>query len=117
MGSIGKPCRFIRCPKLAEDGKFYCENHQDYELSVRQEKNRKADLKRGKQDPLYGSQKWKKTRDYVLRREPLCRMCQGPAEMVDHITPIKQGGLRLNLSNLQPLCTSCHRFKTIKENN
>ena len=38
-----------------------------------------------------------------------------PARVVDHITPIKDGGERFCWSNLQPLCISCHNRKTAKE--
>jgi len=50
----------------------------------------------------------------VLADEPLCRLCdqQGrvtAATVVDHIIRIKvRPDLRLDMSNLQPLCKSCH---------
>lgn len=39
-----------------------------------------------------------------------------PADVVDHIVPIKKGGAELDESNLQPLCHSCHNKKTYYEN-
>jgi 5-methylcytosine-specific restriction protein A len=79
-----------------------------------QEANRKT-------DPRYHTRQWRKVRAYVLATEPLCRLCIQAGKVseptdVDHIVPV-----RLNddgffvLSNLQPLCTSCHRSKSAKE--
>lgn len=33
----------------------------------------------------------------------------------DHITPLSQGGARLDPANVQPLCFACHRRKTARE--
>jgi len=57
---------------------------------------------------------WEKIRLAILREEPLCRGCQGPATCVDHIQPLKQGGTN-HKTNLQPLCVSCHNSKTWHE--
>lgn len=58
----------------------------------------------------YGAQ-WQQTRKKVLRAEPGCRFCQNPATDVDHIIPLKDGGTH-DLSNLRPLCKSCHSRRT-----
>lgn len=59
---------------------------------------------------------WAKVSRYVRTNEPICRHCtNAAATMVDHIVPLKQGGERLALSNLQPLCHSCHAIKTAKD--
>ena len=59
---------------------------------------------------------WAKVSKYVRTNEPICRHCQNAvATMVDHIIPLKQGGARLELNNLQPLCRSCHAIKTARE--
>jgi len=60
---------------------------------------------------------WVKLQRQVLADEPLCRRCARrglvtAAELVDHITPIRDGGERLSRSNLQPLCRKCHGTKT-----
>ena len=57
---------------------------------------------------------WEKIRLAILREEPLCRGCQGPATCVDHIKPLKDGGTN-HRPNLQPLCASCHNSKTWHE--
>lgn len=66
----------------------------------------------------YGG-RWRKIRDAVLRREPLCRSCRllgldVEATDVDHIVPRARGGTD-EASNLQPLCHSCHSKKTATE--
>lgn len=57
---------------------------------------------------------WEHLRMAILRDEPLCRGCQGPATCVDHIQPLRKGGTN-HRTNLQPLCASCHNSKTWHE--
>lgn len=58
---------------------------------------------------------WERVRSRQLHREPLCRYCaeQGivePATEVDHVIPVRvRPDLRLDESNLQSLCETCHR--------
>lgn len=66
---------------------------------------------------VYHSARWQKVRALVLMREPLCRPCgkRGkavPANQVDHIVPLEEGGAAFDLDNLQPLCRSCHASKS-----
>ena len=56
---------------------------------------------------------WSRVSKLVRTSEPICRRCKNAlAQMVDHINPLKEGGDRLDLSNLQPLCNKCHAIKT-----
>ncbi len=60
---------------------------------------------------------WQRLAALVLAEEPLCRRCHEAgrtqaAELVDHIVPLNEGGARLDRSNLQPLCRTCHAVKT-----
>lgn len=55
-----------------------------------------------------------------MEQFPLCAECnrQGritPARVVDHITPINEGGERYDFSNLQGLCDKCHNRKSGRE--
>lgn len=56
-----------------------------------------------------------KLRELHLNREPLCRECMAPGEVVDHIIRINAGGKRDDPDNLQTLCSSCHNIKRGKE--
>ncbi len=57
---------------------------------------------------------WRRVRLQVLREEPLCRACVAegritPAQVVDHIRTIHSApSLRLERSNLRPLCKAHH---------
>lgn len=61
---------------------------------------------------------WQRLRRMVLADEPLCRHCAAAdritiATEVDHIVPLDSAPhLRLERSNLQPLCHPCHDAKT-----
>lgn len=71
---------------------------------------------------FYLSKEWRATREIILSKQPLCVKClenntSTPATDVDHIIDIKiNPKLCLTLSNLQPLCHSCHASKTMKSN-
>lgn len=71
-----------------------------------------------RQERGYGAT-WDRLRLMVLAREPLCRSCMAegrttPAEEVDHIIPLRQGGTNAD-GNLQALCRACHARKTATE--
>jgi 5-methylcytosine-specific restriction protein A len=53
----------------------------------------------------------------MIRRErPICEHCGvAPSRMVDHIVPLRAGGARLEVGNLQALCLPCHALKTRSE--
>lgn len=66
----------------------------------------------------YGRE-WEKLRADVLATEPLCRPCRESgfttiATEVDHILSKAKGGTD-DRSNLRPICTPCHRAKTIED--
>ncbi|TVQ64827.1 MAG: HNH endonuclease, partial [Phycisphaerales bacterium] len=62
---------------------------------------------------FYWSDRWRRLRAMVLREEPLCRMCGGPANEVDHIVPRSEdASLELVRDNLRALCKSCHSKRT-----
>lgn len=71
-------------------------------------------------NPFYHTTTWRKCRAAYFQRHPLCEECKRNGEVkqgnvVDHITPIRLGGEKLEFSNLQTLCTSCHNRKSAKE--
>jgi 5-methylcytosine-specific restriction enzyme A len=70
---------------------------------------------------FYQSSRWHKLSKYFRHLNPLCNQClkngeTKPAECVDHIVPIIEGGQMWNVNNLQSLCYSCHNRKTANEN-
>lgn len=97
-----KPCSFPGCPELVDQGR--CAKHR----SRRQRELRKDHFWRD-----YGA-RWRRIRDRVLLREPVCRRCGAPATEVDHIVPLRFTRSHLE-HNLQPLCKSCHSSKTARE--
>jgi 5-methylcytosine-specific restriction protein A len=54
---------------------------------------------------------WPRIRAGVLRDQPTCQLCDGPATDVDHIMPLSRGGTH-DRSNLRSLCGPCHRRVT-----
>lgn len=67
--------------------------------------------KRHNPDPFYQSKQWRSTRNAFIQANRLCVVCGGQAEMVDHKVRIKEGGSRLDWSNLQSMCNKCHAKK------
>lgn len=59
--------------------------------------------------------RWARLRRFILAQEPLCRRCNQlgitkAADMVHHQVPVKVAPhLRMEPSNLEPLCWSCHQ--------
>lgn len=73
-------------------------------------------------EPRYNTTQWRNVRELVLQSNPMCVHCESVglitlAEMVDHIEPVRLGGNFWDMSNLQPLCNSCHASKSAKERN
>ena len=69
---------------------------------------------------IYNSKQWKNLRLLTLLNDPLCTACKAqgkivPAEEIDHIIPMQEGGLPFDSDNLQPLCKECHSRKTLNE--
>lgn len=101
-----KPCSHQGCSNLTKDR--YCEEHKH--LSNQYDKHRKSASKRGY------DHRWRKARKVFLMNNPACVKCGRLADVVDHIVPHK-GDKQLfwNQSNWQPMCTSCHSAKTVRE--
>lgn len=135
-----KPCP--RCKRMIRQGLSYCEECRPIaEAQAAEARERKAEYKRkqynkrynSRRDPkylkFYNSKEWKATSKAKLQQagykcEAKLKGCTRLAVEVHHIKPIQtpQGwGLRLEWSNLEAVCTSCHngrhpeRFKRLKE--
>jgi 5-methylcytosine-specific restriction protein A len=104
-----RPCAYPNCPELT-DGR-YCEKHAPKVNSDYNRYARDADSK-----CFYNSKAWRVLSKRQLRLEPLCAEClkagrTQAAAIADHIRPIKRGGARLDIENLQSLCRACHNRK------
>ncbi|WP_084516538.1 HNH endonuclease [Microtetraspora niveoalba] len=91
------------CPALAErDGR--CGDHQRKPWQ-------------GKQGAWAGgsTRRWRRVRGQHLRAEPTCRRCGAPADEVDHIVRLEDGGARFDHRNLQSLCAPCHQLKSAED--
>lgn len=69
---------------------------------------------------FYNSWPWRKKSKAYRQANPLCVKCMAKdvvtaAKVVDHIVSINNGGDKLNDSNLQSLCESCHNSKSSAE--
>ena len=108
-------CRQPGCPALVTTP-GYCDRHRGAD-------HRHYDRARRAFDPIagfYQSEAWRSCRAAYLKAHPRCARCASAgrsvvAQIVDHIKPIKDGGARLDWSNLQPLCAACHNRKTAED--
>lgn len=71
---------------------------------------------------FYHSSEWKRIRAAKLAKDPYCECdnCKGkkiPAQMVDHIRRIEEGGSMTDFNNLQSMTNSCHARKSAIESN
>jgi len=69
------------------------------------------------QNPFYNSRAWRKLSLAYRKEHPLCERCYRkgkiiPADVVDHIIPIRQGHDPFDVNNLQSLCHKCHNSKS-----
>lgn len=79
-----KPCGHPGCPELTHSR--YCEKHTKAN-AVCYERDRGSSHARG-----YGAA-WRKLREHILRRDPVCQAegCEKPATDVDHIVTRRRG--------------------------
>jgi len=121
--AILKPCP--RCKRMMPVGPSYCKDCAPLaraELEAIREQNlkKKMQMYNRQRDPkyltFYRSKDWRLTSRAKLQQvsykcEAKLSGCQGLAVEVHHIKPIQtpEGwGLRLEWSNLEAVCTSCH---------
>jgi len=100
-GIWNKEIKEDRCPKCTKD------RNVNYDKNIRDKENNK----------FYHSTEWKNARKFQLSSFPFCIECGKIADTVDHIKAIKDGGSKLDSSNLQSMCRICHNIKENKEGN
>jgi 5-methylcytosine-specific restriction enzyme A len=106
-----RPCSKAGCPALAEQGKVYCINHRDVVKQYDKARN---------QSPLrqmYKTAAWRFTRQRVLARDPICKMCERALSTVVHhvVDASRYIGSFFDESNLQGLCKPCHDRRTAED--
>ena len=103
-------CSQRGCSALVESGnnglcdKHRAERHRHYTKT-------RSDSEHTK---IYKTKAWQTARKMALYRDAgWCTRCEeAPAELVDHIIELKDGGKPYDLENLQCLCHKCHAQKT-----
>lgn len=112
-----KLCTYSGCKSIVNDGSYRCHLH-----TPTYQAKRIYDHHYHQGKHIYKSHRWKKLRAAYLARNPLCecRVCKAldattPADVVDHIKEISDGGDIWDTSNLQSLSTACHNRKTAEE--
>lgn len=81
---------------------------------------RKAFEREKSNQGFYNSWPWRKFAKRFKEKNPLCVECEKnnlvvAGTVVDHIVPINAGGDKLEESNCQTLCESCHNRKSSNE--
>lgn len=106
-----RPCRVPGCANKTTHANGYCDDHQDRH----QPWTKKQSNQSGR-----GGRPWRRLRQQIMMRDQgLCQAClrKGvvtPAQEVDHIKPIAEGGRDIE-SNLEAICKPCHKVKTQAE--
>jgi 5-methylcytosine-specific restriction endonuclease McrA len=98
-------CSVPGCPALIVAGSKRCADHR----RAQQDERNRTETWRDYDNPT-----WIANRRVVLTREPNCRVCGEPATVVDHITPLRDGGTH-DLANLRPLCKPDHDRHTANQ--
>ncbi len=99
-----KYCAVFPCSNMAEAGSSYCQEHRPARAPK-------------ETDPFYLSVQWRRFREWYIGKHPLCEQCGRPADMVDHITEIQDGGALTSEDNAMSMCWKCHALKTAQKKN
>ena len=100
-------CNHAGCPNLTLTR--FCPEHT---IDTR----RRYDAERGSSSKRGYDRTWKRVRLLYIQAHPICEDCEDqgvitPADLVDHVIPIKEGGSRLSFDNLRSQCNDHHEKK------
>ena len=106
-------CLVPGCPRYS-NGSGYCDAHAPV---VRAQTHRAYDM--GPRDQwarrFYKSAAWRKFREVVLQKFPICQDCEVlPSCEVHHIVKARTRKLLLSFRNVLALCKSCHSKRTAR---
>jgi 5-methylcytosine-specific restriction protein A len=103
-------CLEPRCPSPAT-GRGRCDEHRK---AIERDRSRR---RRETTNGVYKRKKWEMVRRFVLRRDPICKVCdRALSAEVDHVVPLAAGGDPYDPTELQGICSPCHWEKTAREN-
>lgn len=97
------PCAVRTCPNLTNDR--YCDAHKrEGWKQLARDYPRPSAVDRG-----YDAD-WQKVRNAYIKTHPVCEVCgRAKTAIVHHIVSVRQDpSRRLDASNLQGVCKSCH---------
>lgn len=108
MNKARKYCAAFPCNQIAVNG-AYCAEHKPAAAPK-------------ETDSFYLSVSWRRFRNWYLKNHSLCEQCERegrliPADMVDHVIEIKDGGALTSEENAESLCWKCHAVKTARAKN
>jgi 5-methylcytosine-specific restriction protein A len=92
-------CAAPGCTRLVRKGRCTEHKRQRWRQYERRRPDR-SDIK-----AVYASARWRKARAEALHLCPACMDCGQPAQQVDHVQPIREGGDPFDVANLRPLDT------------
>jgi 5-methylcytosine-specific restriction enzyme A len=112
-----RPCAQQPCPELVEKGR--CTAHT-------RAREHRREAGRPDRDKFYDTARWRRFRKLFLARHPLCEMNGEPQDCVrrglttaatdvDHVVPISEGGLPLDVENCRAACHACHSRRTARD--
>ncbi len=112
-----RPCGKPGCPRLTREKRRLCTEHlREWEArraAALAERRKRYDAKRPSAHKRGYGRRWRKLRDMVLARSPVCE-CGALATEVDHKVARAKGGTD-EWDNLVAMCKSCHSKKTRRE--
>lgn len=107
------PIQYKACPSCGK--KISRSLRQCEECEAKSQKNYNTNRRDKDMQKFYQSKEWRAVRALVLSRNPLCAMCDHPADVVDHVIEIRDGGAKLDINNLRGLCHYHHNKKSAEE--